>query len=280
MEKSICERHLSACRRAFRSVAVLLGLAIFSSSSAVALPIMYVLDGSGRLGTVDAGSGDVELIGDLGRVLTDIAFDPFGNLFGLSSSNLYLINADTAATSYIGAHGIEGANALVFSETGELYAAGRSSTNLYQVDTATGLGSSLGDMGFSSAGDLAFNGDGFFLAAKSNRLVSVDLDNLANSFTVGSFGISSVFGLATGEDGVLYSVAHTQICQTSTLTGQTSNCVDYTDGGLDTAFGEAFYTESGAEDPIAPAALVPVPGSLLLMSLGLIGFGWSRKQAG
>ena len=77
-------------------------LFIFGSVNADAVPIMHVHDSSGNLGTVDAQTGDVNLIGNMGVVLADIAFDPLGNLFGIDSFYLYSINPLTAATSLIG----------------------------------------------------------------------------------------------------------------------------------------------------------------------------------
>ena len=45
---------------------------------------MHVHDGNGGLATVDVITGDVSLIGNMGIVMTDIAFDPTGALYGLS----------------------------------------------------------------------------------------------------------------------------------------------------------------------------------------------------
>src|SRR5262245_20787282 len=128
-------------------LALALGL---SASTALASPIMYVHDSGGELGKVDVATGAVTLIGNMGVVMTDIAFDPAGNLFGLSFGTVYSINPLTAAASLIGGHGIAGSNALVFGSDGTLYGAGNSTTSLFTINPATGAGSAVGNIGFFS----------------------------------------------------------------------------------------------------------------------------------
>ncbi len=234
---------------------------------AVAAPIMHVHDSSGNLGTVDVATGDVNLIGNMGVTMTDIAFDASGNLFGLSFSNLYSINPSTATTALIGAHGISGGNALVFGLDGTLYGAGNTTENLYTIDVLTGAGSNLGNMGFASGGDLAFNMGNFYLASSSNELIQIDLSNLTNTSAVGNFGVSGVFGLATGDDNILYAVAGTTVYEVNTSTGAASDPVSFAGQGLGTAFGQSFVTESGGSGE--PDGQVPVPATMLLIGLGL-----------
>ena len=106
---------------------------------------------------------------------------------------------------------MNGGNALVFGLDGTLYAAGASTTGLYSLSTATGAGTLLGNMGFASAGDLAFNAGSLYLAATSNELVQVDIATPASSAAVGAFGVPNVYGLATGDNAVLYAVAGTTV---------------------------------------------------------------------
>jgi len=75
---------------------------MLGASAVQAGPFLYVHDATGNLGTVDVATGDVIVIGDMGVTLTDIAFDPNGNLFGISLFNLYQINYETAAISLVG----------------------------------------------------------------------------------------------------------------------------------------------------------------------------------
>ena len=64
---------------------------------------------------------------------------------------------------------------------------------------------------FFAGGDLAFHNDHLYMASLSNKLVDIDLDNLSNTVAIGSFAVSGVFGLATGNDNNLYAVANTSV---------------------------------------------------------------------
>jgi len=224
---------------------------------------MYVHDSGGRLARVDVVTGDVDLIGNMGVIMTDIAFDPDGDLFGLSFNSFFSINRTTAALSLIGNHSVPGGNALVFGADGTLYAAGATSTSLHTINPATGASTNLGNMGFASGGDLAFHEGNFYLASTTSQLVRVDLGNLSNTAAVGPFGVSSVFGLATGDDGVLYGVAGMQIFSVNTATGTATNPVNYGGQGLGAAFGQSFFTESGAP-PIDN--VIPEPSTYALIA--------------
>lgn len=69
--------------------ALALGCAALSAHAA---PILWLSTGNpDTLATVDVATGTTSVIGSTGRVfLTDIAFDPTGNLFGISFDNLAL----------------------------------------------------------------------------------------------------------------------------------------------------------------------------------------------
>lgn len=220
-------------------VTVLLAL-VLGTGAAQAAPFVHIIDNRGVLGRVDVANGSVTVIGDTDIALTDIAFSPGGQLFGLSFTNLYRINVTTAAATLVGAHRIPGGNALTFRADGTLFAAGTSSTGLFRINTGTGRATNLGSTGFRSAGDLAFRNGSLFLASTSNRLVRINLANPASSIDVGPFGFTNVFGLDTGSNNVMVGISGTRIFSVNTANGAGNVISNYAGRGLSTAFGASF----------------------------------------
>lgn len=247
-----------------------LGLA---TTGALAAPVMWIHDSGGTLGKVDVATGNVALVGNMGTVLTDIAFSPSGALYGVSFNALYSVNTSSAAATLIGNLGVTGMNALVFNADGTLYAAGLDS-KLYTVNIGTGAASSLGSTGFTSGGDLAFYESKLYLASAGNQLVDVDVVNPSNSTAVGSFGFNDVFGLATGDDNVLYGVSGTQIFSINPLTGDGTLVANYAGKGLGQAYGQSFVTEAGGTDPGGTA---PLPSTFLLLAVAFASMGFARR---
>jgi hypothetical protein len=137
--------------------AALLSLSV-TVSTAIAGPILWVDDSNREIGKVDVATGQVTLVGNAGVVLTDIGFDPHGNLFGVSFTTFYSVNQNTGVATAIGSLGTTDANALVFSSAGTPYAIGFGSDKLYTINTGTGSATSIGHVsGFASGGDLAFH---------------------------------------------------------------------------------------------------------------------------
>ncbi len=257
-------------------------IALIAAASAAHSATMYVHDSSGNLGSVDTSSGNASIIGNMGLVMTDIAFDPSGNLFGITFTGLFSINPTTASSSFIGSHGVSGGNGLVFGNDGTLYASGNTTSNLFSLNTGTGTGTSIGNTGFFSSGDLAFVGSDLFLSSTSGELVSIDLSNPSASTAIGSFGVPNVFGIATDETSSLFAVADTTIYSVDPTTGIASGGVSFAGQGLGSAFGQSFFAELGANPGDDPSlAPVPLPAGLPLMLSGLLGIGLlaRRKKA-
>jgi hypothetical protein len=243
------------------------------STTAMALPTspLWTHDSSGNLATYDIATDTVTLIGNMGAVMTDIAFDSSGNLFGLTFTGFYSIDSTNGNSTLIGSHGIAAGNALVFGTDGTLYGAGNSTTNLFSINTSTGAGSVLGDIGYSSSGDLAFNSSSFFLSAdtgSNDTLVTIDQTSFAGS-AVGNFGFDSVFGLATGDDGSLYGLSGTNVLDVNITTGAGTIISNFGGQGVGASFGSSFKTE---------AKPVPEPATILLFCSGLLGVAGIKRR--
>ena len=145
--------------------------ALFSAAIAAhAAPTLWVSTGGAGLATVDVATGATSFIGNTSVALTDIAFNPSGDLYGISFSSLYKVNSSTGATTLVGSFGsvVGTANALVFGSDGTLYMAGSS---LYTVNTLTGAASAIGSIGYQSGGGLAFLGSEVYMGSRVNELI-------------------------------------------------------------------------------------------------------------
>jgi hypothetical protein len=241
---------------------VMVAVVAILTGSAQAAPILWVNDSEGNIGKVDVATGDVELVGNAGVVLTDIGFDPDGNLFGVSFDGFYSVSKATGAATLIGSLETGDSNALVFSSTGVAYVMGIAGDSLFTVDLTTGAASSVGEAGgFASAGDLAFHDGQLYLASTTNELIAVALDPPVGGTAVGPFGVQEVFGLANAGNDVLYAVAGTSVYTIDVATGGATFVLDYGGQGLGQAFGQGFITEAGA---------VPEPGAYLMLATGLL----------
>ena len=213
-------------------------------------PVLWIDDDAGTIGTVDVATDAVSVIGNSGVALTDIAFSPTDQLYGISFSGLYSVNTTTGAATSIGSFGgAQALNGLVFSSSGALYASGGS--DLYTINTTTGAASLVGDLGlgsgYASAGDLAFNGGALYetvgTAAGASDLVRVNPVSGAGVIVGQITDDPGVFGLVTGANGTLYGIDGQTIYSISTTTGAGTKVESYA-GGLGAANGAAAEGEA------------------------------------
>ncbi len=174
---------------------------------------ILVSDSAGQLWKTQGKSEDAIWIGSLPAVMSDIAaYD--GSLYGISEapsggfSTLYSINPSSGSGTAIGSGTGVALNALAFSPSGTLYAAGGDS--LYTIDldtgTATIIGSGSGAGAYTSSGDLEFGSGGTLYltssTSSSDQLFSVD-PTTGQGTLIGNIGYSQVYGLAYF-NGVMY----------------------------------------------------------------------------
>ncbi|MBI3785151.1 MAG: hypothetical protein HY270_17305 [Deltaproteobacteria bacterium] len=259
-----------ACRRRCATILIIVVIAATCSIAphiSNAAPLLHLVDDGGRLGTVDIGKGTVAVIGSMGTVLTDIAFAPNGDLYGVDfgefatsplRSRLFQINPQTASLKVLGNTGVTGLNSLVFSSDGALYAAGPDASggngNLYTFDIVSGRATLVGSIGFAPSGDIAFDINGnLYMTTTNNFLVKIDRETGQGTF-IGAIGFNDVFGLALAPNGLMYGYAGTQILSISLQSGAGAFVLDYRGHGLSTANGGSFSTEA---KPPPPAATCP-----------------------
>jgi hypothetical protein len=221
-------------------------------------------------------------------VMSDIAFDPAGNLYGIDFSNLYRIDKTTAVATWIGSTGIT-SNALVFDANGTLYTA---NTALYTLNVTTGAATLIGNGGdaYDSSGDLAFVGGQLFLASLASGGGSDELFRIdpatGHGTLVGAITYDVVYGLGTYDDADLYGTAGTDVIAIDTTTGTGTLVLDYGGKGLTDAFGAAVAASptdgvcgSIAIDTVCSSGLTATTPGLCsaggVFAFGTVSGGWS-----
>jgi hypothetical protein len=261
--------------RRLTSIALLIAVVTGSEVPAVqgSSAPMYVSDSANNVLSVDLSTGVVELAANVAAQLTDIAFSPAGDLYGITPAFLYEIDLGTSWSTLIGAHGFSdpaagfGLDALTFDRDGTLYAAG--DDILITIDPLTGAGTAVGPLsGYRSAGDLAIDGMGrLVLATDSGNLVEVQRDG-TGATQIGSIPYDDVYALAANADGTLYGLRSTsEIVVFDQQTGRAT-----VTGTLDADF--LIGRPWGGS---IPGQFIPEPATLLLLLSGGIALVLRRR---
>lgn len=188
-----------------------------------------------------------------GVQLNDLAISPTGELFAISLTDLYQIdaadqNGDTIPMTKVGPlKGAESANALTFLEDGRLIAAGKKGVSQVSVETAIATSILEFGPGLRSSGDLIALPDQSLLitmdtgserdALAQIRLDSGEFEIVVDDLPLATYGLTAadgrLFGLHVATDadpecgkrGVLIEI------DIASQTTSTVRCLNFTPGG-------------------------------------------------
>jgi hypothetical protein len=123
--------------------------------------VLYITAGNGDVYTIDTLTGAATLLGAIqynGAPLPapsgDMAFAPDGSLYLDENSELFKVDINTLAATYVGSNGNIGNIQVAFGTEGLLYGA-VADGSLYRIDLATGAATLVGNTDVYQLGDLA-----------------------------------------------------------------------------------------------------------------------------
>jgi len=160
----------------------------------------------------DSVIGAITLSTGVNLGITDLALTRNGRLWGVTFTDLYRIDPNTAIATRVGSLGVADMNALTIAPDGRLLGAGGAGY-LAVIDTVTGQATTIGTYGNVqiSSGDIVFAPDGRLFATvigsgAGDRLVTVNpATGVAAPVSAGTIGFPNVWGLVFVEN-VLYAL--------------------------------------------------------------------------
>lgn len=130
---------------------------------------------------------------------TDITYTPDGQLWGISSDgSLYHADPVSGLTDFQGSIPFGGFyTSLVADENGLIYTVAASG-DLYTFSPSANSFEYLGNVGYGSAGDLTFVSGQLVMAATTNQMVAINLQDPSNSYPLLNFSVGgSIYGVVT-----------------------------------------------------------------------------------
>lgn len=130
---------------------------------------------------------------------TDITYTPDGQLWGISADgSLYHADPVSGLTDFQGSIPFGGFyTSLVADENGLIYTVGASG-DLYTFNPGDNSFEYLGNVGYGSAGDLTFVSGQLVMAATTNQMVAINLQDPSNSYPLLNFSVGgSIYGIVT-----------------------------------------------------------------------------------
>lgn len=184
-----------------------------------------------------------------------------------SDGKLATVNPTTGVATVFGAgNGIADMMILEIATNGTMYSASWSSNSLYEMDKTTGVATLIGPLGFFGIMDVAYDSTGTLWATNGGALYTVNTTTGAGTLvTALSGGISGNMGIAFDSADNLFATA---------FIGNSSFWEIDTTTGVATAINSA----SGINGPHGGDILVPEPGSMTLLALGLLGLVSLRRR--
>jgi hypothetical protein len=112
---------------------------------------------------IDEETGAMYLLGNCGVGLNGLAYDPSSDtLYGCGSTELFIINQDTADATLVGEFGTGGLMiGIACDSIGNLYGEDLGTDSLYDIDTSTGVATLIGAVGIdlNYAQDIGYDKD-------------------------------------------------------------------------------------------------------------------------